>query len=153
MQAFSFLGLAACLAAPAIKDPPKLPSGERLVGKWECVDVSVGGRPVGMQFTGRTFEFKADGTLLITQPSHETQEKKHTASPRKNPPEIDIVLDTVAGSQKTGLGVYGVDKDVLTLCLCDDRDGKRPAAIKSERGTKNVLWTFKRVSDDVDNKT
>jgi uncharacterized protein (TIGR03067 family) len=138
------LGVALVVAAPAPKteakkDPPTV------VGTWVPESGTVGGK-ADRPPPGTTFEFTADGTLLIAAEVNPKPEvTSYTTDPKKEPAEIDVVGP---GGKKEPpiLGIYKIDGDTLTLAM--SKDGTRPTKFESPAGSRVMVMTMKRAKKE-----
>ena len=85
-----------------------------------------------------TLTFAAD--KLEFKKGNELKKGTFTLNPLGQPKEIDIKAD-----DKEMLGIYKLDKDALTICICPESNQARP----SEFAAKNpyLLITLKRVKE------
>jgi uncharacterized protein (TIGR03067 family) len=63
----------------------------------------------------------------------------------KDPKTIDVLPDGGPSRGKRVLGVYRIEKDTLTLCMAD-AEQPRPSEFKAERGSRQTLMIFKRMT-------
>jgi uncharacterized protein (TIGR03067 family) len=87
-------------------------------------------------------EFTADGKVRIRDGGKPEIDGTYTAYPKKSPAEVDFTQGPAADTFRA---IYKVDGTTLSLCFEDGPKGTRPAAFRSDRGTKVVLLTFRRV--------
>ena len=127
------LVLAAAVAAPQPKVPPKEPSP--LVGEWVSESATIEGKP-RPEFDVPGLRFTADGKGFVNAGTAKKKDERPVKfDPAKMPAEIDVM---------SFRGIYAVDKDSLTLCLAVD--GPRPENFdpKPGNGKSVLIWTLKR---------
>ena len=133
--------LALIVGAPAAKDGPKK-DPPSVVGEWVAEKGVVGGNDKGVPPGGVTFEFTAEGKVLIHEGKKQPDPADYKVDPKKSPAEIDITPG--AGQAATPMpGIYKVDGDTLTICV--GRGGTRPSKFESPAGSDVMLLTLKRV--------
>jgi uncharacterized protein (TIGR03067 family) len=138
MNSTVLFGLAVVVAAPALKDKEKPPA---LVGEWEIVEFTVGGKPSGPDRTPNHWVFRADGSRAIhDQGGKQLVDGTYTADPKTGN------LDFDSGSAINGqyLCLYKLDGDTLTLNVGWNK-APRPTAFESPVGSQCTLYTMKRV--------
>jgi len=144
MQTSFAVGLALVLAAPGTKDAPKK-DPPSLVGEWVGETGIRGGKPHNPP-PGTTITFTKDGKMTMKEgPGDKVMEGTYTADPKKDTPEIDIVL-VPAMRESTIVGIYRIEGDTLTMCF--SMGGDRPRAFESPAGTQVMLVTCKRAKKD-----
>jgi uncharacterized protein (TIGR03067 family) len=138
----TFLALALAVAAPAPKADAK--EAASIVGEWAADGYVQAGsqrdRPIRITFT-------ADGKFLVQEGKREKpEEATYKADPKKAPAEIDI-FPPVRQTAPPMMGIYKVDGDTLTLCVSKGgpEAGTRPAKFESAEGSRDTLFTLKRV--------
>jgi len=146
MYASLLIGLAVGFGAPGAKDPPK--KEESIVGEWVGESMVRGGKVRPVPEGGITFNFTADGKLLISEGANgERQVGTYKADSKKSPAEFDLT-PPAEKSDKPVLGIYKLDGDTLTLCVSDDDGAARPTRFESPDGTRVMLLTLKRAKKD-----
>ena len=118
MNTTILLGVALCVSAPTLKDPPKKEAG--VVGEWVPESMTLGGNkmttPVGVRY-----ELTADGQWI----SHVEATRVGMPAPRHykldakaDPPTIDFITPTPPEGARTDpiFGIYKVEGDTLTVC-------------------------------------
>jgi len=137
------LGLALAVGAPAPKEAPKKAEPPSIVGEWECVECTAGGRTASAEELDDLqcgYKFTADGKFQ-SRWGKQVFEGTYTTDSAKDPAQMDCVSDKTG---KVGQLIYKVEKDKLTICGAEGgRD--RPTKFESPAGTRIMLLTFKRV--------
>jgi uncharacterized protein (TIGR03067 family) len=133
------LALAMAVAAPVGKDATKDPRS--IVGEWLAESAIAGGKPDNPP-EGTTWTFTAEGKSILALGGESRRlESTYKTDPKKDPAWLDIA----EGPKGTPLaGIYKVDGDTLTLCLCG-KVGNRPTAFESPAGSSALLLVLKRV--------
>lgn len=135
------LALAALATAPGALDtltraaqPKGKTDPDRPQGKWSIQAATENGRKVpDEQVQPITFEFEGDRiTFSIVDKSRSGSFK---VDPSKTPKQFDMEMD-----RKTALGIYKIEKDLLTLCFGE----KRPTKFEAEAGSGSILIVLKR---------
>jgi uncharacterized protein (TIGR03067 family) len=107
-----------------------------LKGMWKFVSFETG--------EGKQDDFEAtlffDGDKIEFKKGDETKKATYTVNPAGKPKEIDLKAE-----DKEMPGIYRIEKDTLTMCICMEPNQARP----SEFAAKNacVLATLKRVKE------
>ena len=113
---------------------------ELLKGTWKFESVK---SPKGDKddFGDAKLEFFTDGKVQFTKG---TEQKKATykINPAGKPKEIDLKPE---GKEEAMQGIYRIEKDTLTICICEGQNVARPTEFEAK--DKNVLVTLKRVKD------
>lgn len=142
MFASTILALAATLAAPAPKVPPRAEAG-KIEGDWVVEKYVEGGKEnpkrKGMHLSADEDE------IAVREEAGATV--SYTLDPEADPPGIDLVAAAVARGGYIR-GIYKVDGDTLTLCFPKGGKGERPARFESPDGSEVVLMTLKRAKKD-----
>ena len=146
MSPLTLVTLAATLAAPAPKDPPKK-EPPSLLGEWAIESVVVGGKDSQAPAGALRFTFQADGTLAVRDGKDDPRPVGYKADPAKSPAHLDIVPPAASGRPATP-AIYQIDGDTLTICLDQQPGGERPREFASPAGTQLSLFVFKRVKKD-----
>jgi uncharacterized protein (TIGR03067 family) len=135
----ALLLMAASLAAPGPKDPPKK-DPPALVGEWVVEGTVVAGQPKPLP-AGAAWVFTADGKAEFRVGRGKPADRgTFTADPRKDPAEVDITLGAGAAVR----AIYRAEGDKLTLCMAQT-GADRPKGFDAPPGSTAVLWTLKRV--------
>lgn len=113
---------------------------ELLKGSWkfESVETQEGKKD---DFADAKLEFFTDGKVHFTKGG---KQKKATykINPAGKPKEIDLKPEEKDDAMQ---GIYRIDKDTLTICICEGQNVARPTAFEAK--DKNVLVTLKRVKE------
>lgn len=146
MNAVLIATLAAILGVNDPKgDLPKNLKGHSILGKWISVSAKTMGKSIYVEIL--SFEFSAEGKLKIAHSKiGRSNIASYTLDDQKNPKQIDFeMLDEERGNEKYVFwGIYKIDKDILTLCFCDDPTGLRPTEFVFKKLGFIVLKTFRR---------
>src|SRR5262245_40341031 len=132
--------LAVVLAAPL--DPPKLP--KELAGAWVLQRTENNGVVTtaneGDPKSRLTFSEPNKGLFQAGDVKIELTVKVNTAM---KPALIDV---TILGpdNKQTLEGIWKVEGDTLTICLCPPDKKERPTEFQAGDGTGLLLFTFKR---------
>jgi RNA polymerase sigma factor (sigma-70 family) len=125
-------------AAAGKDEAPK--DEEKIVGTWAFTSLVKGGQKEQEEdFKGAKLIFAADGKLTAKLPKGE-KGGAYKLGPAKKPKELTITTE----NDGTILGIYKLERDTLTVCLCDENDNDRPTEFASKEGTKVVLIVLKR---------
>src|SRR5262245_27417208 len=138
------IGLAVVVGAPGTKDPAKKVEPPAIVGEWECVDFTGGGRKATAKEVaefGIRMEFTADGKFRCRQGTQDFPDGTYKIDSAKEPAEVDYAA---GGIMKGNKGIYRIDKEMLTICVAEG-GGDRPTKFEAPAGTRIMLVTFKRV--------
>jgi uncharacterized protein (TIGR03067 family) len=136
------LGLAASLAAPALKDPPK--DEPPVVGNWKLVEWIQSGTKVG--FTdGAGVEFLPGGKRLWRDgPDAEIEERSYLLGAKSSPPAIDLIKPGDGPAPIAHPCIFKIDGDTLVIAV-GPQDGERPKTFEEGRERGRALMTFKRI--------
>jgi uncharacterized protein (TIGR03067 family) len=140
---YSTLILALAIAAPGTKDSPKKESS--IVGEWTGQKATFGGEDRPIPEGGVVFEFTADGKVTIREAKKNPEPADYKVDPKKDPAEIDVT-PPAGEKQPTMLGIYKVEKDILTICMA--RGGERPKKFESPKDSPTMLIVLKRKAKD-----
>jgi uncharacterized protein (TIGR03067 family) len=135
----SALVLSVSVGAPGPKDVPA-----SVTGLWVVAKGIVGGGEVPLPTGAITFDFGADGKLIVRANGTDSPDGSgtYTLDPKKSPAEIDMVpADPKLPSAK---GIYKIDGDALTLCFEKGSEASRPTKFESSAGSEVALFTLKR---------
>jgi uncharacterized protein (TIGR03067 family) len=131
---FLTMGLAVGQDDEAVKKDKELLKG---IWKIESFESSQGNKD---DFVGATIEFKADGSAEFTK-DNDTKKATFTINPAGKPKEIDLKPE---GKDESMLGIYRVEKEMLTICIVEGQGNARPNEFAAK--DRNVLVKFKKVS-------
>jgi uncharacterized protein (TIGR03067 family) len=137
------------VAAPRLKDPPPKPSP--LVGEWEAVSMTVGGRTESREDDG-IYVFTANGRWGFKRnPDDEVGWNKYRADDKADPMALDLMRDGEGegegeGEETTWQWLYQVDGDTLKVCWQGGDGTIRPAVFEAGKGSKNVIQTLKKIT-------
>jgi uncharacterized protein (TIGR03067 family) len=62
----------------------------------------------------------------------------------KSPKHITMKVVKGPGLGKSSLGIYKVEKKILTICLVLEGDGKRPVEFAAPKGSLNCLYVLEK---------
>jgi uncharacterized protein (TIGR03067 family) len=117
-------------AAPRPKDAPRPVAP--LVGVWAPESYRFMGEEVGGSNREFTFEFTADGKLRSAMAGRPPNPAApYTTDPTAKPAAIDWATD--AGDV---VGIYKLEKGILTLCFCGKEGRRRPTEFASPVGSR-----------------
>ena len=135
------LGLAASVAAPALKDPPK--DEAPLIGQWRLVEWIQS--QAKMPFTdGAGVEFLPDGKRLWRDgPDSPVEERSYVLGPKSSPPAVDLIKPG-DGEPILHRSIYKVDGDTLVIAVGPE-GGERPKSFEEGREQGRMLMTFRRI--------
>lgn len=139
MNVALLLGVAVGVAAPGLKDPPK--KGGSIVGEWEPVSLSMGGKTLSTVPAGMRYEFTADGKWITRREGSDSKSPalEFKFDPKPSPATIDVTSTTAA---RNLTGIYKLEGDTLTICWT--RDSERPKEFESPDGSRAMLMVLKR---------
>lgn len=143
---FSLVAGSCAAAAPGSKekDPPK---PHPLVGEWEMVSSTTLGNTRPWEFGG-FYVFKADGQWGTKQKPDDDKITwhKYGVDDKADPKTLDLVMTDDKGKVTTWRWLYRVDGDALSFCFQGDDESRRPKEFEAEKGSKNVIYTLKKVT-------
>jgi uncharacterized protein (TIGR03067 family) len=127
-------------AAPGPRDPP--PKASALVGEWEIVNQTVGGRTGPWTLRNYVMVFTAEGKHTVKEDGRPRPWLKYRADEKADPPTLDI---GDADEEKVPVRewLFRVDGDALTLSM--GPGSSRPKNLESPKGAENLVFTLKRV--------
>ena len=91
-------------------------------------------------FTGATIEFKTDGNAEFTK-DNDAKKATYSINPAGKPKELDLKPE---GKDEAMLGIYRVEKDMLTICIVEGQGNARPTEFAAK--DRNVLVKLKKVT-------
>jgi uncharacterized protein (TIGR03067 family) len=141
------------LAAPVPKEKEKAKEKDEdvILGKWKTETVArAGGRAPGAGVSDRTYTFAKDGKLTLDLGGQEAA-VEYKLDPSASPKTIDLIMKADAQTTVTIPGLYELDGDTLTICLCESSKPTRPTEMKAE-GKGVGLLKFKRVKEEKKDK-
>ncbi len=114
---------------------------DRLQGAWIVASAEFGGKPAPDDMV-RTLKFVFAGDKITVhggqENANEAKDGTYTLDSRKNPKEIDIIVDG-----KTTEGIFTFEKDLLKFAAREIGQG-RPTEFTSPAGARNIVIVFKR---------
>jgi len=116
-----------------------------LVGNWKIVSVVEDGTPKKQI----DYQIRFTETEVTLQPNVEQKDApkfRYKMRDATDPKEIDVVFET-PGIRSIMLGVFELSDDKLQVCLAPP-ETKRPTALESTEGSKQVLITLERVTTE-----
>jgi uncharacterized protein (TIGR03067 family) len=118
------------------KDAPK--DEEKILGTWAVVSWEEGGEKAPQDMIKDVkVTFAADGKMTVKQ-----GEKEQDLTYQLDPAQKPKAFEATNAKGLTGLGIYKLDGDNLTICFA--RRGDRPTEFASKEGTSVVLQVLKR---------
>jgi uncharacterized protein (TIGR03067 family) len=129
------------IGAPGLKETsPKTPE---IVGKWELVRCSQGGKTTSLVEVAVDTEFSPEGKQ-ISRNSRGTVvgTRFYTLDLKATPFCIDFRQKE--DGPVTGRGIFMVEGDTLTICLVPAEDN-RPTKFESPVGSKSLIHVYTRV--------
>ena len=141
------------LCNPAVHaDQAKPKDGEeqqlqRLNGVWvleavEQVGMKLKGDQLPVRLRGMTRTI--DDKRMTVKSSGREYQCTFTLDASAKPKRIDIALKTGGRGPRTLKGIYQIKDDILQIA--EDAD-KRPNSFKTERGSRSIVYTFRRRAD------
>ncbi len=111
---------------------------ELLKGVWkiESFESAQGNKE---DFVGATLEFKADGNAEFTKDG-DNKKATYTINPAAKPKELDLKPE---GKDEAMLGIYRVEKEMLTICIVEGQGNARPTEFAAKE--RNSLVKLKKV--------
>jgi uncharacterized protein (TIGR03067 family) len=122
---------------------------KKFEGTWVPVSVESNGKIGAEEDVKKVrYVFAADGKYKYLLDGNDVLEGTITIDPSKKPKTIDykITRDDSGGGNKdkTSLGIYELDGDVLKVCRTWPENDKRPTEFAAPAGSKLILSEFKR---------
>lgn len=121
---------------------------EKLQGTWELVEVIHSGRVVPKEgLVGGKVVFSGD-QMTLTESAKDTEPRKFKVvlKPDLNPKGIDTIALNRDNDNTVSPGIYRLEGDTLKMCSPNVKELKeRPTEFKSDKGSKVVVLTLKRV--------
>jgi uncharacterized protein (TIGR03067 family) len=136
----TMFAISCAAAAPGPKDPPA-PKPSPLVGEWEIVSQTVGGRTGPWTFGNYIMVFTADGKHTVKEDGRPRDWQRYRTDEKADPPTLDIVNDDPKEAAREWL--FRVDGETLTISMGPGTS--RPKNLESPKGAENLVFTLKRV--------
>ena len=133
------LGLGADVASATAKTEIALFDGE-----WSMVNGERDGQPIPADFAKQAKRVCRNGETTVSFGDQVFMKAKFTVDPSKKPKTIDYKLLEGPNKDKTVLGIYELNGDVLKFCF-GGPDEKRPTEFKAKEGSGWTLSEWKRV--------
>ncbi|MCI0683626.1 MAG: TIGR03067 domain-containing protein [Gemmataceae bacterium] len=92
-------------------------------------------------FADATLKFSTDGKIEFSK-GGEQKKATYKINPAGKPKEIDLKPEDKDHAMQ---GIYRIEKDTLTICVCEGQNVARPTEFEAK--DKNVLVILKRVKD------
>jgi uncharacterized protein (TIGR03067 family) len=133
------LAIGLLVAADKAKDDAK-DDQKNIQGTWTAVSIEQGGEKQPEEKAKEAqITFGADGKARI-QHGEKGKELSYELDSTKNPKQI-----TLKGEDgKAMLGIYKLDGDMLTVCICGEDSNERPTEFATKDGSKTHLVKLKR---------
>jgi uncharacterized protein (TIGR03067 family) len=139
------LAAAALAAVPTLLPARAQEKGNRPEGKWHIKSLIESGKKAPDEVQALTFEFKGDRVTLSFF-GKDSKSGAFKADPTKEPPQFEMELD---GKGRQMLGIYKLEKDVLTLCFSEGSK-ERPTRFEAPKGSGMVLIVLGRGESKLD---
>jgi len=131
-----------CPAAAQAGDDVALKKAlEAVAGKWKFLKVETGGGGPNESVEGAFLDIAQDGKTLAFIRGGKANKGTFTIDPAKKPKEITITRD---GSNRSTLGIYRIEKNVMTLCYARKDGAERPKEFAATKDEKFMLMTLER---------
>jgi uncharacterized protein (TIGR03067 family) len=115
---------------------------DRVQGTWKAIKAEIGGQSGPQDEVEKlTWSFKDKGFTVLKEGKTEGKGTFKLNS-NKAPMWIDLAFTEGPPNEEKALGVYRIEKDILTICFGDER----PMDLKGD-GKNTILMQFKRVKD------
>jgi uncharacterized protein (TIGR03067 family) len=145
LRCLQFLALTVLLlgANGAGADDQKDKVLESLNGTWELASLEVNGTKVPA-------DDLAGATMTVTKGNYvfkmlsETEEGSFKIDVNKKPATINLDIRTGESEGKKQLGIFDLTNSTWRLCLNDPGIGERPKEIHAKKGSKQLLFEFKK---------
>jgi uncharacterized protein (TIGR03067 family) len=153
MRTLFGVGMAAALAVAAGGQEKKPDAkAEKLDGTYLIVGFEQGGVELPEEVlkaspeASRTVKIAVDKMTFMTK---DGKEKTITVKfdPTKSPKQLTST-ETKDGKLETGVGIYKLEGDTLTVCVAEsDKEADRPKGFKSDKGSKTMVLMLRRQKD------
>ncbi len=118
---------------------------DKIQGTWEVVEFIANGRSVPDEVRSKIKVVIKDDKMEITGTGGlDKREYVFKLDPKKNPKEIDAILQFEPFKGKTSHAIYDLDGDKLKLCMPNTPTTERPTEFKAPTGSKLGLLVLKR---------
>ncbi|HEV3262550.1 MAG TPA: TIGR03067 domain-containing protein [Gemmataceae bacterium] len=133
------LAMGLLVAADKAKEDAK-DDQKNIQGTWTAVSIEQGGEKLAEEkVKDSRITFGADGKAHMKH-GDKAQELTYELDSAKKPKQITLKGD----DGKTMLGIYKLDGDDLTICICGEDSNERPTEFATKDGTKTHLVVLKR---------
>jgi uncharacterized protein (TIGR03067 family) len=131
------------LAAADKKEDPVKKDLAKLQGTWTMTALEVDGKPVPEdKLTSSTLTIKGDKYIIKVEDN--TYKCTIKLDPSKDPKEIDMTFLDGPNKDKTGKGIYVLEKDTFKICRALDPGKDRPQNLGTWPDTGVFMVTWKR---------
>ena len=135
---------------PATADNPKADK-DAIQGTWQVTVEEVGGKDVSKtegelkDLANAKWVFTADKITFLV-PGKGDHSAAYKIDSSKKPKELDVTPHDGPPNEKDKAipAIYGLEGDVLKICVGSPQDSARPTELASKEGSKDLLITFKR---------
>ena len=146
MRMGMLLGAALCLAGITRADDAaakKYLAG--MEGTWHVTTMKKGGEEAPAEFTKAVILVIKGDTLTLKIGKEAEKNATLVVDPAQKPVTLDMTPKDGDNAGKHILGLVSLEKDVLTICLSDDKEGKsRPKDLTSTKENKNYVIVLKK---------
>jgi uncharacterized protein (TIGR03067 family) len=116
----------------------------KLEGTWTLTALEMAGKAAPEEwFKEAAVKLVFEGGKATIYQGGKRLEDSLTLDPTKSPKQIDTRGTAPGGKVHTTRGIYRVERDTLTICLVTGGT-QRPAEFKTQPGSDQVLYTFRR---------
>ena len=132
--------------------PKPLPKDEKdeikkFDGHWTITGWTQGGGELPKEFLDST-KWSVTGDKYKFEQETSIEDGTIKLDSTKKPATIDLDITSGNDKGKKQLGVYKIEKDVITFCLGRPGDEKRPTDFTSTEDNNNILITLKKGKKD-----
>ncbi|WP_020471842.1 TIGR03067 domain-containing protein [Zavarzinella formosa] len=146
MRTGMLLGLALCLTGIAQGDEAAAKKYlAEMAGTWKVVTMKKAGEEAPAEFSKEVTIVIKDNTMTLKIGKEDEKSATLVVDPTQKPVTLDMTPKDGPNAGKQMLGLVTLDKDILTICLTDDKEGKtRPKELTSTKDNKNLLLVLKK---------